>query len=218
MKINFRNKDYTEGELKKNPVFAKAKDYVIAVGPGLNKGEGAFAFASEKEFINWSRKRPVGKSIAAMYKDIGLARKEEGKNTAYIRARQIEKATRVANDLRALAKQTGLRLNSKALFLRATTKTMKAEGPIFDPVGLYTGTGFTGNSLGAAIPLPNLNWWPGLNNTISSVQILGACILYSGTFFSGASRVLIGVPYMQITNLANIGFNNVTSSVYVYPL
>ena len=75
--------------------------------------------------------------------------------------------------MRELATRTGLAWGSKELFLRATAKADPLEGEVFDPAMLFTGAGFTGNALGVAYPgVPNLGWFFGMNNAVSSVQVL----------------------------------------------
>ena len=135
---------------------------------------------------------------------------------AFVKKRQLATAERIEEDLRQLAKETGLKYGSKELFLRATRDSRILEGQVFDPALLYTGANFVGNSLGAAMPLPDLTWWPGMNNSITSVQMLGACILYRGTYFRGSSLWLLGVPYFQVASLAGTSFNNAASSVYAH--
>ena len=95
----------------------------------------------------------------------------------------------------------------------------RAQQPRMPVVGCLTPRccspepGFTGNTLGVAYPgVPNLGWFSGMNNAVSSVQVLGVVALLNLTYFGGASRVSAGAPYFQITNLGTIGFHNVASS------
>ena len=137
-------------------------------------------------------------------------------DTTATAARLIRKAERIETELRELSTRTGLAFGSKELFLRATTKADPLEGPIFDPSMLFAGVGFTGNALAVPYPgFPDLSWFPGMNNAVSAVQIVGLVALYNTTWFRGASRIIFGLPFFQIPNLAAIGFNNVASSVLV---
>jgi hypothetical protein len=216
MKIHFNGKTYTIDELKALPEFAKAGDSVIAHGPGLSTNDEAFAFTTEPELKDWVEKQPIGKQLEGLFEKLGKARTEASGDLSLIKKRQIAKAKRVEEDLRSLAEETGLKYGSEELFLRATRDSRILEGPVFDPASLYTGSNFTGNSLGAAVPLPNLSWFAGMNNSITSVQVLGVCILYTQTLFGGPALWLVGAPYYQIANLAGTGFNNAASSAYVY--
>jgi hypothetical protein len=215
MKIHFGKETYTIDALKAIPEFAKADNSVIAHGPGLSKKKEAFAFTSERGFRDWLGKQPIGKQLEGLFKQLAKARKEATGDLALLKKRQLAKTERVEQDLRQLAEETGLEYGSKELFLRATRDSKILEGPIFDPAMLYTGANFTGNSIGAAASLPDLSWWPGMNNSITSVQVLGVCILYTQTGFGGSSRALFGAPYMAVANLGGMGFNNVASSVFV---
>ena len=216
MNIHFNGGTYTIDELKAMPEFAKDRNSVIAHGPGLSKEEEAFAFATESEFKDWVEKQPSGKQLEGLFEKLVQARAEAAGDLTLVKKRQLAKVKRIEEDLRDLAKETGLEYGSKELFLRATRDSKILEGPVFDPASLFTGANFSGNSIGAAVPLPDLSWWPGMNNSVTSVRVLGVCILYNGTWFNGASRWLVGAPYFEVASLAGTGFNNVASSAYVY--
>jgi len=216
MNIHFDKKTYTPDDLQAVTEFSQAPDSVIAHGPGLSKDHEAFAFASESEFRGWIAKQPIGNQLNETFNKLATARSDSSGDLAEVKRRQLAKTQRVEEDLRALAQGTGLKYGSKELFLRATRDSKILEGPVFDPASLYTGANFSGNSIGAAAPLPDLSWWPTMNNSITSVQVLGVCVLYTLRFFQGSSLWLVGAPYMQIANLAGTGFNNAVSSVYVY--
>jgi hypothetical protein len=216
MNIHFKKGTYTINALETIREFAKASNSVIVHGPGLSKKNEAFAFSSETEFRTWIRKQNIGKQLEPLFKQLAKARAEATTDLAFVKKRQLAKAERIEEDLRLLANETGLKYGSKELFLRATRDSRILEGQVFDPVLLYTGANFIGNSIGASTPLPDLTWWPGMNNSITSVQLLGACILYRETYFRGSSLWLLGVPYFQAASLAGTGFNNATSSVYAY--
>jgi hypothetical protein len=216
MKIHFGKETYTIDELEAIPEFAKAENSVIAHGSGLSKKKEAFAFTSEREFKAWIVKQPIGEKLEGMFKQLAKARKEATGDLALLKKRQLAKAERVEQDLRQLAKDTGLEYGSKELFLRATRDSKILEGPVFDPASLYTGANFTGSSISAAVPLPNLSWWPNMNNKVTSVRVVGVCILYKKALFRGSSLFLAGVPFYEAASLAGTGFNNAASSAYIY--
>jgi hypothetical protein len=117
--------------------------------------------------------------------------------------------------MRNLAQHTGLPINSRELFLRATVKADPLTGPIFDPAVLHTFAGFTGLNFFIGYPgHPNFGWVTGLNNNVSSLRGAGALGLFSGTWFNGASRLFLG-PFFSNANLATVGFNNSASSALV---
>jgi hypothetical protein len=216
MKINFNKKQLELSELKNDSKFSKSKNSVIAYGPGLSKKDEAFAFSTEKEFLKWSAKLDVGPGIASKQKDIVKARKEKGKNDAYLKARQIEKVKRIEKDLKALARNSGLRYNSKELFLRATRDALKTEGQIFDPATLFMGVNFRGPFLPVGVPIHNLSYF-GFDNNISSIRGLGYCVLFEYPWYSGRNLWLVGsLPFFYFEN-PDLGkvFDNMASSVWV---
>jgi hypothetical protein len=217
MKVVFKKKRIDFATLEADADFKRLSEPVVAVGSGLPESGVAFAFRNWKEFAAFAKRTKAADQIAALDEQRRKLRRRSYEDTSAVAARQKLKAERIEADLRELAARTGLAWGSKELFLRATAKADPLEGQIFDPAMLYTGIGFTGNALGVAYPgVPNLGWFTGMNNAVSSVQVLGFAVLFAGANFGGASRVLFGAPYFQIANLGTIGFNNVTSSVLLY--
>ena len=216
MKVLFGKKKYDFAELESDAAFARLVEPVVAVGSGLPESNVAFAFRNWADFLTFAKRTKAAEQIAsADERRRKLARRSNQDLTA-IESRQKIVAERIEADLRELANRTGLPWGSKELFLRATTKAHPLEGRIFDPSMLFTGANFTGNALGVVYPgMPNLGWFPGMNNAVTSVQVVGLVMLFRLTGFRGASRVLVGAPYFQISNLGTIGFNNLTSSVLV---
>jgi len=213
MKVVFNKKRIDFTALDADADFKQLAEPVVALGPGLPESGVAFAFRDWKEFVTFAKRTKAADQIASLDEQRRKLRKRSNEDSSTIAALQKLKAERIETDLRELATRTGLAWGSKELFLRATAKADPLEGEVFDPAMLFTGAGFTGNALGVAYPgVPNLGWFFGMNNAVSSVQVLGVVALFNLTYFRGASRVLAGAPYFQITNLGTIGFNNVASS------
>lgn len=217
MQFLFNDKFYDQKGLENNSDYKTAKEPILATGPGLPDEEVVYVFTTRVAFDAWTKNLRLADAFDKMREDIGEARSFKGKDNTAVFKRQVTLAKRIQEDLEELSKRTGLPANSKELFLRATTQAGILEGRIFDPVMLYTVAGFTGNAVGLAVPIPDLRIFSGgFNNNVSSIQVLGICILYAGLFFGGASLFLVGAPYIEITNLGTLGFNNIASSVYAY--
>jgi len=212
MKYSFNGKLYDKEDLVE---LKESKEPIFAFGSGLPDQKVIYAFKNETDLYAWARDLPVADSFERMREGLRKARGFKDEDNTAILERQATLAKRIKEDLAELSKRTGLPANSKQLFLRATEKAGILEGRIFDPAMLFTGTGFSGNAVGLTVSAPNLAIFPGMNNTVSSVQAIGVCRLFAGTFFQGASRLLLGLPYIQNSNLTTIGFNNVTSSVFI---
>lgn len=216
MKVVYGRKRLEFADLEADPDFKRLAEPVVALGSGLPEKGVAFAFPDWKEFVKFAARTEAAEKVTSMDERRRKLRRRSGGDTTAIAARLKRKTEQIETELRELATRTGLALGSKELFLRATTKADPLEGPIFDPSMLFAGVGFTGNALAVSYPgLPDLGWFPGMNNAVSTVQVVGLVALYNTTWFRGASRFLFGLPFFQIPNLAAIGFNNVASSVLV---
>jgi hypothetical protein len=216
MKVLLGKKRLELTDLVADPGFARLTDSVVALGTGLPERGVAFAFRNWTEFVQFAGRTKFGDAVVDMASRRRTLAKRSGGDLSAAIARRVRVAERIETDLRELSARTGLAWGSKELFLRATIKADPLEGEIFDPSMLFTGAGFAGSAVAAVYPgIPDLSWLPGMNNRVTSVQIMGVVGLFNRTWFRGASRILFGAPYFQIANLATIGFNNVTSSVLV---
>lgn len=224
LKYRFDGSTYTREKLSALRSFTRLKEPVLALGPGLPDRNVAYAFKNMAALYAAAPRMKLGPVFEKLKKGVAEARKASKGDLRALKARQIALAQRIKKDYEDLAARTGLPLDSEQLFLRATTKAPVLEGPVFDPACVYTGAGFTGSFMCVGVPLANLTWFPGFNNTITSVRAAGVCVLYSGTWFRGSALVLVGLPLIALTNLALVtptvgalaNFNNVTSSVYAY--
>jgi len=224
LKYCFQGAIYSRKTLSELDGLTRLKEPVMALGPGLPERNMAYVFENMKALYAAAPQLKLDHVLAKLRKGVTEARRSQNGDLTGLAARQTALAKRIKKDYEALAGRTGFPLDSEQLFLRATTKANPLEGPVFDPACVYTGVGFTGSYMCAGVPLPDLTWFPGFNNTISSVRAAGACILYSGTWFGGAALVLVGLPVIAVANLTAVtptigalaNFNNVTSSVYAY--
>lgn len=215
MQFLYNSKTYTLQSLKKNARYIKSKTAIHAVGPGLPDPSIVYVFDTETAFYKWTETLRLADEFARIHKTVEQLRKFEQEDHAVLFQRQQVRLSRIREDLEELASRTGLPLNSKELFLQATLEGNPLEGSVFDPAMLYTGANFTGNALGVGLPLPNLNVFPVMNNTVSSARVLGICILCNAAWFGGARLALVGAPYFESSNLATLGFNDIASSVFV---
>ena len=225
----FRGKTYDHRSLSAVPAFHDLDAPAFALGPALGPDDVKTVHVFERQtllekWIEANGRAELRDALAGIRAGVRRARTAERGDQADLRRRQTTLAARIADDLRDLAGATGLPANSRRLFLRATSKSSVLEGAVFDPAWVFTGANFTGSSLGATVPLPDLSWFPGMNNSITSLHALGICILHSNTWFRGASLWAVGAPYIGIANLAAVvptfgalpNFNNATSSLYAY--
>jgi len=213
MKVVFGRKRIELAALETDPDFTALPEPVVALGSGLPEKALAFAFRDWKEFIKFAAKTEAAEKIAGMDERRRKLRKRSGEDTRGLAERLKRRAERIQSELHELAGRTGLAFDSKELFLRATSKADPLEGPIFDPSMLFTGLGFTGPALPVAYPgVPDLGWF-GMNNTVSSVRVVGVLGLFNLTWWGGASRVIFGLPFSQVANLG--AFNNIASSALV---
>jgi hypothetical protein len=216
MKVVFGRKRMDFAALEAEADFTRMREPVVALGTGLPETSVAFAFRDWKELLKFTARTKVGEMAATLDERRRKLSRRRGEDTTVIAERQRVKAQRIEDDLRELSNRTGLPWGSKELFLRATFKADPLEGPIFDPSLLFANPGFGGSVLGVIYPgMPNLGLFPPMNNNVSSVMVVGGLGLFAGTFFTGPSRVLFGVPFFGLAALAAIGFDNVTSSVLV---
>ena len=223
-RFRFEGSTYSRDKISSLSRFTRLKAPVIAFGPGMPSGKIVYAFHHMRAFLAAAAEMKMGHVFDKLKKGIAEARRVEKGDHAELKKVQVALARRVKKDYEQLAARSGLPVDSQELFLRATTKAPVLEGPVFDPACLFTGAAFTGSFMCAAVPLPDLSWFPGFNNTITSVRAAGVCVLHAGTWFRGSALVLVGLPLIAVANLALIApttgalanMNNVTSSVYAY--
>jgi hypothetical protein len=213
MKVVYGRKRIELAALEADPEFQALPEPVVALGSGLPEKGLAFAFRDWKELVKFAQRTEAGEKIASMDERRRKLRRRSREDTTALAERLKRRTARIEGELRELAARTGLAIDSKELFLRATTKADPLEGPIFDPAMLFTGLGFTGPALPVAYPgFPNLGWL-GFNNLVSSVRVVGLLALFNLTWFGGASRVIVGLPFGNVANLG--AFNNIASSCLV---
>ena len=180
----------------------------------------AFGFPNWKALLKFTTRRAGGDLIALLDERRRKLRRRQNEDMTAIVARQALLLNRAEADMRELAQRTGLALDSKELFLRATVKADPLEGPVFDPAVLFQTPGFGGQRFLIGYPgAPDFSWTPGLNDNVSSVRGIGALALFSRTWFNGASRVFLGNParlgFYQNAALAGVAFDNVASSALI---
>ena len=201
-------------ELETDPDFRRFPDSVIALGEELPEPGAAFAFQDWAAFKRFVKGTPIAESIAGLdeRRRKTLERGDQNVEAAIARRRLV--AERIDSDLRELSERTGFPWGSKELFIQATGEADPIEGSIFDPAMLYTSANFTGSALAvvASLGAPDLGWFPGMDNAVTSIQVSGVLALYSRRWYGGSSRVFVGLPYFQVANLGSIGFNNIASS------
>lgn len=109
--------------------------------------------------------------------------------------------------------RSGLRVNSKELFMKATNADCdQLEGPIFDPSIIYEHINFGGAWRPLSGTIPNFRWI-GFNDKASSMRVAGAGILFQHAWYKGQRFYFGGVPYMDFSDFREFGFNDLASSV-----
>ena len=200
---------------------------VLVTGTSLPRRNTSYLFRDEKSFNNWAQRLNVASSLKTYQARLKQARALRTKRMDPIVDVQQRKLRRVESGLKELCKRTRLPLHSKELFLRATVKASILEGPVTDPAHVYRNIGFTGANAFIVMPVPDLSLLsPSLNNSISSIRVVGTCGLFNQTWFSGTSVVFIGIPYTEEPNFTLVtpttgpfaNFNNLASSTIVGPV
>lgn len=206
----------TLDELNSDKSFRKLKTPVMATGPGLPDGKLVYVFKNEASFYRWTKDTSRADDFAGLKKKVNQARRQRLKIQDDTKKRQQAYVRRIARDLRSLSKRAGLKTGSAELILKASINRDVLEPSIFDPAILFTGLNFSGSFLGVGVPLPNLAWFAGFNNTVSSLTAVGICAVWTGSWFRGPSRFFVGAPFVGINNLGLFGLNNNISSVVAY--
>ncbi|MET7657115.1 hypothetical protein [Streptomyces sp. NPDC005486] len=79
---------------------------------------------------------------------------------------------------------------------------------------IYHGYSFAGRGVPFSITWPNFDWWPyDCNDAGSSVKAWGVNVLYEHAYYKGRTFYAAGFPYIEIPDLREAGFDNLTSSV-----
>jgi hypothetical protein len=83
---------------------------------------------------------------------------------------------------------------------------------------LYADRGFKGSSKFFSVTWPNFKWWPyKFNDKASSAKAWGGNILFQHTWYGGRPLYLIGLPYVEFSDLGVFGFNDMASSFVSVP-
>ncbi|MGE0725478.1 MAG: hypothetical protein AB7O45_13965, partial [Alphaproteobacteria bacterium] len=136
LRYAFRGKVLTAAALTAEPGYQRLAAPVFVHGPGLPDRTTVHVFETEAALATWAKGRaagPLRAALPAIRSGIRRARAAEKGDHAALRRRQETLARRIADDLGALRAATGLAANSRALFLRATSKAAVLEGAVFDP-------------------------------------------------------------------------------------
>lgn len=115
----------------------------------------AFAFNSMEAFQKWVDQQPYKDRVADALAKTQLARELYAKNPDAAIGAQWAKANRLSSEMEALAKELGLDVNSRELFLKATVDADPIKGPIFRSAQLFDGPNCTGRRL----DIPSWTWW-----------------------------------------------------------
>lgn len=186
----YKNYEQFEKEAK----IAKSEELCLLLGNGLPLESVVYAFKNEKEMNQWASRTAYGKQFEEAERLRKEAMKKEKENHEEAIRIQLEKADQTAGRLEDLAERTGLKVNSKELFIRATSEADVLEGSAFDPALIFDGTNFRGRwrPLFSSLPVPALGWI-GMNNRTSSVIVTGILHLFDLTWFRGSRVVIWGI-------------------------
>jgi hypothetical protein len=200
---------------------------VLVTGTGLPRRNTAYVFPNERSCNAWAQKLAIASSFKTYHARLKQARALPTSPIDPIIQLQRRKLRRAEASLKELSKRTGLPLHSKELFLRATINANILEGPVTDPARVYRNPGFTGANAFIVAPVPDLGLLsPSLNNSISSIRVVGTCGLFNGTLWRGTSVLFIGLPYTEEPDFNLVvpatgpfaNFNNLASSILVGPI
>jgi hypothetical protein len=227
MRYAIQGKMYDRDDLEDVLGRLRGKAPVLVTGTGLPHRNTSYVFLDEKSCIAWASKLDIAPTLKTYYAKLKQARALQTNRVESIMELQRRKLRRTEANLKDLASYVGLPLHSKELFLRATVSGSILEGPVGDPARVYRNVGFAGANAFIVTPVPILSLLsPSLNNSISSIRVVGTCGLFNGTWWSGASVLFVGIPYTEEPNLALVvppfgpfaNFNNLASSIMVGPV
>ncbi len=182
-----------------------------------NQGE---AFTSEAKLLEWVTGKPEEGSVRGLVDRLERVRAlpEEKVDIDTVIARRRRSVERIFADMKDLAQETGLAIDSAELFELATRPGNPLEEPLFDPVSFFTGLSPTGF-------LPFVNWlplgggvwrlaWFGWDNLPRSWRYSGWVWAFNGEFWNGNS-VLSGWFPLGYGPLSAWGLDRAVSSVIV---
>ena len=227
MQYVFQGKVYDRAGIERTLGRARPKAPVLVTGTGLPRRNTSYVFPDEKSCNAWALKLDIAAPFKIYQARLKQARALRTDRIDPIVEMQRRKLRRAEASLKDLSKRTGLPLHSKELFLKATINAGILEGPVTDPARVYRGTGFTGANAFVVTPVPVLSLLsPSLNNSISSIRVVGTCGLFNGTWWTGTSVLFIGVPYTEEPDFTLVvpafgpfaNFNNLASSIMVGPV
>jgi hypothetical protein len=183
----------------------------------LKQGE---AFSEEQELLEWVTGRQEEAVVRGLWDRLQRVRAlaEDEIDVDRLISRRRRSLERIVGDMRELAEETGLPIDSSELFSLATRPAHPLEMPVFDPVSFFTGTGSSGF-------LPFTNWlplgagfwrlaWFGWSNLPRSWRYSGWVWAFDGEFWNGAS-VLSGWFPFGYGPLSSWGMDRRVSSAFV---
>jgi hypothetical protein len=190
---------------------------VLVAGPLYNPDPSVVrVFESDDDFLLWARTSEQADELLAAHAASLDARDTHAHGDhRELRERQRQKVEEATADLKRIAKQAGLALNSPDLFARLGERWNQDPVLVFEHVDLGGDSAFL-----PAGPLgwPDFTWlrsaagtW---NDLASSGVALGGGFLSEHVWFGGRKFWFGGVPFWS-WNLTDFGFNDMASSAWL---
>jgi hypothetical protein len=209
--FQFKDNLLTRDQLVADADFQAASASAMAVGFDPNNAHTVHVFASETDFVSWSKGTQHASEVANAVASMSTIRQRGETDRDQIMARFNENNQRISAEMEKLSKQMKLSWPSEELFRKGHELGIIHSLFLFDPANYSPPW-----RLIDTVPMPDFRW-PGFNfdNVTSSLYVSGVGILYDGYWFSGRSFWVGGFPFWGISDLSVFNFNNVASSAWV---
>jgi hypothetical protein len=190
-----------------------AKAPVVATGTGLPEEDTVFGFRSNETFLEWAKQTDHADRVENAIETIKAAQKREDSDLERAQKVQRRRVERTREDLEDLAAETGLKLGSIELYMRAKEGDL-LEGPVLGSYVLHENSNFSGRFLPVftGIAMPDFGWF-GFDNRASSVSISGLGLATDRTWYRGRAFWMFGFPFARFP-FAPAGFNDMASAGY----
>lgn len=208
-----RAEHYLDGKNVPKPEPALFTSAAVSILTGYDPHR-AYSFTTVSRAETWIAKQPFADAYSHHQELVRRARLAERRaDEGVIEAHQKSLVAR-------LRRSIGSRLRAEAVDaadVRAVDRAMAAFNPVMGPIIhsaiLYQFNDYAGRWLpipsGAAYP--KLSWFD-FNDRTSSIRVSGTLTLHQHTWFRGAQRFSVGIPYQGFPRLSDFGFDNCASS------
>ncbi len=207
--FQFKDRLLTKNQLLADTDYQATSASAMAIGFDPNNPNIVYVFASEADFINWSKGTPHASDVAKAVASMSALRQRGEADRDQIMARFNENNQRIETEMEKLSTQMNLPWPSEELFRKGHELGIIHSLLLFDPTWYSPPFRMFEESA-----MPDFRWI-NFDKVTSSLYVSGVGALYDNYWFSGRVLWLAGVPFWGIPDLSNSNFNNVASSGWV---